>query len=112
MPLLEFNDCGIYCPKGDFYIDPWKPVDKAVITHAHSDHARIGNKYYLSHKFSAPILKYRLGSDIQLQTIEYGDPIHINGVKVSFHPAGHIIGSAQIRVESEGEVWVASGDYK
>ena len=110
--LLEFNDCGIYCAKGGFYIDPWKPVDKAVITHAHSDHARYGNKFYLTHRLSAPILKYRLGRDITLQPVEFGEVVYINGVKISFHPAGHIVGSAQIRVESEGEVWVASGDYK
>jgi putative mRNA 3-end processing factor len=112
MSLLEFNDCGIYCSKGNFYIDPWMPVDKAIITHAHSDHARPGNKYYLTHRQAAPIMRYRLGAEINLQTVEYGETIHIKGVKISFHPAGHIVGSAQIRVESDGEVWVASGDYK
>jgi putative mRNA 3-end processing factor len=110
--LLEFNDCGIYCANGGFYIDPWKPVDKAVITHAHSDHARVGNKYYLTHRLSAPILKYRLGADINIQVVEFGEHIYINGVKISFHPAGHIVGSAQVRVECNGEIWVASGDYK
>lgn len=110
--LLEFNDCGIYCPLGGFYIDPWKPVSKAIITHAHSDHARIGHKYYLAQHLSGPILKYRLGSDINLETVDYGELVSINGVKVSLHPAGHIIGSAQIRVEYNGEIWVASGDYK
>jgi putative mRNA 3-end processing factor len=112
MSLLEFSDCGIYCSKGGFYIDPWKPVDKAIITHAHSDHARWGNRFYLTHSLSAPIMRYRLGADINLQTVEFGEVVYINGVKVSFHPAGHIVGSAQIRVESDGEVWVASGDYK
>jgi putative mRNA 3-end processing factor len=110
-PLLEFNDCGIYCSRGDFYIDPWKPVNYAVITHAHSDHARPGNKNYLSHHLSREILKYRLG-EIQLQTVGYQDPVTRNGVTISFHPAGHIIGSSQIRVEFRGEVWVVSGDYK
>lgn len=110
--LLEFNDCGIYCPKGDFYIDPWKPVSRAIITHAHSDHAKYGNKYYLAHHLTAPILKYRLGPDILLETVEFGQETFMNGIKVSFHPAGHIVGSAQIRVEDNGEVWVVSGDYK
>ena len=110
-PLLRFTDKGIYCAKGDFYIDPWRGVDRAVLTHAHSDHARWGSKHYLAHTLSAPILKLRLG-DINLQTVGYNEPLFINGVKISFHPAGHIIGSAQIRVESEGEVWVVSGDYK
>ena len=111
IPLLQFNDCGIYCAVGNFYIDPWKPVDHAVITHAHSDHARWGNRSYLSHHLSAEILKYRLGV-INLQTVGYNEPLYKNGVKVSFHPAGHIVGSAQIRVEYKGEVWVVSGDYK
>lgn len=110
--LLQFTNKGIYCAPGDFYIDPWAPVKRAVITHAHSDHARWGSQYYLAHRLSEPILKLRLGPDIKLQTLEYNSPIDMNGVKVSLHPAGHIIGSAQIRVEYNGEVWVASGDYK
>lgn len=111
-PLLEFNDRGIYCAAGKFYIDPWKPVDDAVITHAHSDHARWGNKSYLAHDLSLEILKYRLGADIRIQTLPYGETIFKNGVQLSFHPAGHVIGSAQVRVEYKGEVWVVSGDYK
>jgi len=111
-PLLQFNDRGIYCHVGKFYIDPWKPVDDAVITHAHADHARSGSKRYLAHNLSREVLKYRLGADIQLQTLEYGEQIQKNGVNISFHPAGHIIGSAQIRVEYKGEIWVVSGDYK
>lgn len=110
--LLRFTNRGIYCQQGDFYIDPWRPVDRALITHAHSDHSRWGNKYYLAHKDSEAIMHLRLGADINLQTVDFNTPITINGVKVTFHPAGHIIGSAQIRVEYEGEVWVFSGDYK
>ncbi|HXI01308.1 MAG TPA: ligase-associated DNA damage response exonuclease [Sphingobacteriaceae bacterium] len=110
-PLLEFNDCGIYCASGDFYIDPWKPVKYAVITHAHSDHARWGHQHYLAHTLSLEVMKHRLG-DIDIQTIGYNETIMLNGVEISFHPAGHIIGSAQIRVEYKGEVWVVSGDYK
>lgn len=110
--ILKLNKCGIYCPQGDFYIDPWKPVDCALITHAHSDHARWGMKKYLAHKDSVPVLKTRLGKDIKVQSIEYSTPLKINGVTVSFHPAGHILGSSQIRIEYNGEVAVVSGDYK
>ena len=110
--LLQFTPKSIYCPIAGVHIDPWKPVDKAIITHAHSDHAKWGCQTYLAHKDSAPVLRQRLGSDISLQTVEYGETFFINGVQFSLHPAGHIIGSAQIRVEHKGEVWVASGDYK
>lgn len=110
--LLSFTNKGIYCPAGDFYIDPWKGVHRAVITHGHSDHARWGSNQYLAHHLSEPILRMRLGNDIALQTVAYGEAVSINGVKVSLHPAGHIVGSAQVRVEYNGEVWVFSGDYK
>ena len=111
-PLLQFTGKSIYCAQADVHIDPWIPVERALITHAHSDHARWGSKHYLSHRDSAPILRLRLGEDISLQTVAYDERIVINGVTFSFHPAGHILGSAQIRVEYQGEVWVASGDYK
>jgi putative mRNA 3-end processing factor len=111
MPLIEFTDKGLFCRKGNFYIDPWKPVDHAVITHAHSDHARFGSQSYLCHRYSLPILQLRLGPN-KYQVAEWGETIFMNGVKVSLHPAGHVIGSSQIRIECEGEVWVASGDYK
>jgi putative mRNA 3-end processing factor len=110
-PLLEFTDRGIYCAKGKFYIDPWKPVDDAVITHAHADHAYPGHKRYLAHHLSKEVLLYRLGP-ISLQTVAYGEKLIKNGVEISLYPAGHVIGSAQIRVEYQGEVWVVSGDYK
>jgi putative mRNA 3-end processing factor len=111
--LLLFTDRGIYCPRGKFYIDPWLPVDKAIITHAHGDHAYRGHHAYLSHHNSIPILNYRLGkSGGSFYSLEYGEPLFINGVKVSLHPAGHIVGSAQIRLEYGGQVWVVSGDYK
>ncbi len=110
--MLKFTDRGIYCVPGDFYVDPWKPVDRAVITHAHSDHARWGMKRYLTHHHSIPVMRHRLGEDIQVQGMEFGESQNINGVRVSLHPAGHIIGSAQVRMEHRGEVWVASGDYK
>lgn len=110
--MLSFKPEGIYCEAGDFYIDPWRPVNKAVITHAHADHSRWGMKHYLAHHDSVPVMKHRLGDEISVQSTGYGQVHDLNGVKVSLHPAGHIIGSAQVRVEHNGEVWVVSGDYK
>jgi putative mRNA 3-end processing factor len=110
--LLRITDRGLYCEAGDFFIDPWQPVDRAVITHAHGDHARWGSRYYLGSEEGMRVLRTRLGADASIQPVAYGEPVHLNGVRVSLHPAGHILGSAQIRVEHSGEVWVASGDYK
>lgn len=112
MQLLEFTDKGIYCPQANVYLDPWHPVDKALITHGHSDHARWGNKHYLCAAEALPAIQYRLNTTSPIQTVRYGEIINIQGVNFSFHPAGHIVGSAQIRVEYNGEVWVFSGDYK
>jgi putative mRNA 3-end processing factor len=111
MNLIEFTDKGLFCAPGNFYIDPWKPVANAVITHAHSDHARAGSAHYLCHEYSKPLLQLRLG-DHDFQSVPWGETVSRNGVKVSLHPAGHIIGSSQVRVEYQGEVWVVSGDYK
>ena len=102
---------GLYCPPGDFYIDPWRPVARAVITHAHSDHARLGHGDYLASTQSEGVLRARLG-DIRLHSLPYGERILHNGVTLSLHPAGHVLGSAQVRLEHGGQVWVASGDYK
>ncbi|MGB3619358.1 MAG: ligase-associated DNA damage response exonuclease [Catalinimonas sp.] len=110
--LLRFTDKGIYCAEGDFYVDPWCPVARAVLTHAHADHARPGSRAYLATPYAQSVLRLRLGEDIHLDTMPYGAARTIGGVRVSFHPAGHIRGSAQVRVEHKGEVWVASGDYK
>lgn len=110
--MLKFNDKGIYCEQADVYIDPWQPVEKAIITHAHSDHTRRGCQKYLCHTDTAPLLRFRLGNDIAIEAVAYRSPVFINGVKISLHPAGHIIGSAQVRLEYKGEVWVVSGDYK
>lgn len=110
--LLRMSDCGLYCPAGDFHIDPWRGVDRAVVTHGHSDHARAGSQHYLCHSASAPILHLRLGQGIRLQTVEYGETLTLGAARVSLHPAGHVLGSAQVRVEVAGEVWVVSGDYK
>jgi putative mRNA 3-end processing factor len=102
---------GLFCEPGNFYIDPWQPVDRALITHAHSDHAHPGSAAYLCAAPGAAVVRRRL-SDASVETIEYGESVSIGGVRVSFHPAGHILGSAQIRLERGGEVWVVSGDYK
>lgn len=111
MSVIEFTDRGIYCPAGDFYIDPWRSVDRAVITHAHSDHARSGHRAYLSTPITAAVMRHRLGA-ITADTVEYGEPRTIGRASVSLHPAGHVPGSAQIRIEVNGEVAVISGDYK
>jgi putative mRNA 3-end processing factor len=102
---------GLYCPAGDFYIDPWRPVERAVITHAHADHARTGHGHYLAAAPAEGVLRARLG-DVALHTLAYGERIVHNGVAISLHPAGHVLGSAQVRLEHGGQVWVASGDYK
>ena len=103
---------GLYCPAGDFFIDPWRPVDRAVITHAHADHARAGHGHYLAATPAEGVLRSRLGRDIPLQTLAYGERISHHGVAVSLHPAGHVLGSAQVRLSHAGQTWVASGDYK
>lgn len=110
--LIKFTKKGIYCPQGRFYLDPWYPVDYAVISHGHADHARWGMKRYLCTDDSKAILLHRLGSDINIESIPYGKEIKINDVSVSFYPAGHVIGSAQIRLEYKGYVVVFTGDYK
>ena len=109
--VLTFTDRGIYCPAGDFHIDPWRPVARALITHGHSDHARPGHGAYLATDAATPVIRHRLG-EIAIDTIRFGETRRIGSATVSFHPAGHIPGSAQVRVEVGGEVWVVSGDYK
>ena len=109
--LLRVTDAGLFCEAGDFHIDPWQPVDRAVITHAHSDHARAGSHSYLCAEEGVALLAHRLpGSSIQ--GVAWGERRTLNGVTISLHPAGHIRGAAQVRVEHRGETWVASGDYK
>jgi putative mRNA 3-end processing factor len=112
MGLIEFTSRGIYCKQGNFYIDPWHPVDYAVTTHGHADHVKWGNKAYLCHELTKPILTQRYGLDENVQTLPYHQQLDINGVKLSLHPAGHVIGSSQIRLEYKGEICVVSGDYK
>ena len=101
--LISCTPNGLYCPAGDFYIDPWLPVDKAVITHAHSDHARSGSKAYLATPESEPLLRLRLGRNIQLQPLTYGSPIRIGKASVSLHPAGHTY-SVQPKFVSKSKV--------
>ncbi|MBV9215630.1 MAG: ligase-associated DNA damage response exonuclease [Acidobacteria bacterium] len=110
--LITLTAAGLFCRQGGFYIDPWRPVDRAVVTHAHSDHAYRGSKHYLVTKEGEELARIRLDPEATISTLPYGRKKDINGVKVSFHPAGHILGSAQVRVEYRGEVWVVSGDYK
>jgi putative mRNA 3-end processing factor len=112
MGLITFTNKGIYCNQGDFYVDPWRPVNLAVTTHGHADHVKWGNTAYLCHELTKPILQQRLGADLNIQTLPYNKEISINGVKLSLFPAGHVIGSSQIRLEYKGEVCVISGDYK
>ncbi len=112
MELLQITKAGLYCTQGGFHIDPWQPVDFAVITHAHSDHARVGSQHYLTAEPGKPVLQERLGPEAKIEGLPYGAQITRNEVKVSLHPAGHILGSAQVRVEHRGEIWVVSGDYK
>lgn len=110
--LLRLTPEGLYCAAGDFHVDPWKPVPRAVVTHAHADHARWGCESYLSSEANRIPLRIRLGDDAAIEGEPWGRIRRIRGVGVSFHPAGHILGSSQIRLEHGGEVWVVTGDYK
>lgn len=112
MVLIEFTEKGFYCPPADVFIDPCRSVKKALITHGHSDHARPGHGEYLSAENSVNIIRHRLGAGIRISGQPWGEPLSIGGVRFSFHPAGHIPGSAQIRIEHRGEIWVVTGDYK
>jgi putative mRNA 3-end processing factor len=110
--LLVSTESGLYCPRGDFYVDPWRPVRTAVITHAHGDHAAPGSNSYLASLDGLDVLQTRLGPDANIQAVDYGQRKRFGDVTVSLHPAGHILGSAQVRIELGGEVWVVTGDYK
>lgn len=110
--LLLLNENGLYCPQGNFYIDPWQPVEYAVLTHAHADHARRGSQHYLAIDQARGAYRVRLGEDADFRFLRYGEEIERNGVSLSLHPAGHILGSAQVRIAYQGYVAVVSGDYK
>ncbi len=111
-PLITVTSRGLYCAPGDFYIDPWQPVQTAVITHAHGDHLRHGSARYILARPGAAIASHRLGSARDIVPADYGARLSIGGTTISLHPAGHILGSAQVRIEHGGRVWVVSGDYK
>ena len=110
--MLIESPSGVFCPAGGFHIDPWGPTERALITHAHGDHARPGSQAYLCAEPAGRLLERRFGPDVRIETVTYGQIITIGAVRVSFHPAGHILGSAQIRLEGSDGVWVVAGDYK
>jgi len=110
--LLRPTEHGLYCEAGDFHVDPWRPVPRAVVTHAHADHACWGSGRYLTSAEGLRVLQIRMGPEAIIDAIPYGESVDLGGVKVSLHPAGHILGSSQVRLEHRGEVWVVSGDYK
>jgi putative mRNA 3-end processing factor len=110
--LVEETSKGLYCAAGGFYIDPWRGVDRALVTHGHADHARWGSKRYLTAASGRELVQARVGKDAVVESMAWGEHRTVGGVRVSFHPAGHILGSAQIRLEYRGEVTVVSGDYK
>jgi len=112
MPLLTLTSRGLYCEAGDFYVDPWEPVDRAVITHAHGDHATWGSRAYLTSEPGVSVLRARMDPGASIRGVPYGEPVSLNGVTISLHPAGHILGSSQVRLIYRGEIWVVSGDYK
>jgi len=110
--LVVSTDSGLYCPAGDFHIDPWRPVPRALITHAHGDHLRAGSAAYWYAACGEGLVRTRLPGDFAGTAVAYGEPLDFGRARVSFHPAGHILGSAQIRIEADGAVWIVSGDYK
>lgn len=110
--VLQRTSRGLYCPEGDFYVDPSKPVRRAVVTHAHGDHARRGSARYLTSEEGKAVLAHRMNADAVIHTVPYGEPKRIGNATVSLHPAGHIRGAAQVRIEVNGETWVVTGDYK
>jgi putative mRNA 3-end processing factor len=110
--LLRMTDAGFYCDAGGFYVDPWRPVERALITHAHGDHARSGSASYLAARAGLPLLRARLDADARIEAMVYGETRRIGDVDVSFHPAGHVLGSAQIRIRHAQGTTVISGDYK
>ena len=109
--LITRRPEGLFCEAGGFYIDPWQPVARAVITHAHADHCREGHEAYLAHRDAEGLMRSRVGPDMNFQGLAYGEPLQLGEVTISLHPAGHVLGSSQVRVEHRGEVWVVSGDY-
>lgn len=112
MDAITVTENGLYCAPGDFHIDPWRPVARAVLTHAHGDHARSGSSEYHAAAIGTGLLRLRLGADAQVLPKDYGEPFDLGAARVSLHPAGHVLGSAQVRIETSAGVWVVTGDYK
>jgi len=110
--LLEVTPSGLYCPQGDFYIDPWRRVPRAIVTHAHADHARPGCDRYLCASPGKLLLRERVGSRAPIDTLRFHESIVINGVHVSLASSGHILGAAQVVLEHGGVTWAVTGDYK
>ena len=110
--MLVESASGLWCEAGGFHLDPWQPVERAVITHAHGDHARPGSGGYLCAAPCAPLLARRFGPDARIESLPYGESLALGGARISFHPAGHVLGSALVRIEAAGRVWVVAGDYK
>jgi len=110
--LISLRPEGMYCASGDFFIDPWRPVDRAIVTHAHADHARSGSRSYLAAAPGVSILHKRLGADASIQTLRYGEPLALGDVRLTLYPAGHILGSSQVLIERGGERWLVTGDFK
>ncbi len=110
--LIKYTDQGLYCELADIWIDPYKPVKRALITHAHMDHFTFGCNEYISTYETSIILKERIGSEINIKTYDYGKEFKINGINISFHPSGHILGSSQIKFNFAGEKWLITGDFK
>src|SRR5262245_51331779 len=111
-PLIRLTRPGLFCETGGFHVDPSRAVENAVITHAHSDHARRGSRRYYCAAPGEGLLRERIGQNAQIETVPYGKAFRLGSTELSFHPAGHILGSAQVRVQHQGRVWVVSGDYK
>jgi putative mRNA 3-end processing factor len=110
--LIEPTEAGLYCEAGGFHIDPWQPVERAVITHAHGDHLRPGSQAYVCAEPSLRLVRHRLGAKVSVSALALGERLDVGGVRLSLHPSGHMLGAVQVRVEHRGEIWVASGDYK
>jgi putative mRNA 3-end processing factor len=111
-PLVAVTRRGLYCKAGDFYIDPWLPVETAVITHAHGDHLRAGSRRYYCTESGGAVTRLRLPAEAEVHGLAYGQSLTLGAATISLHPAGHILGSSQVRIEHDGVVWVVSGDYK
>lgn len=110
--LVTADERGLWCERGAFHVDPWEPAERAILTHGHGDHARAGSREYHCSESAAPVLRQRLGEEATIVTHRWGEHFELGDARVSLHPAGHVRGSAQLRIEVDGSVWVVTGDYK